>query len=197
MATIQENLQTLRDIKSDLKTSLEAQSKEPTNQFVTYSDLVDSLENPDEITYCVTLDGESKAYAQLHGEEEITLTATANDIRINTSAITDVGYTEGTKEIPSYYSRYGKKLIPAGSEAKLTNHEADYKSLMITIAPLVSTAEESVAVKCVSVEDSIYEATTGTKLSDVTKDINNEIIDLGITVTEKSVLRYFVVREEV
>lgn len=197
MATIQENLQTLRDIKSDIKNSLEAQSKEPTDKFVTYSDLVDSLENPDEITYCVTLDGESKAYAQLHGEEEITLTATANDIRINTSAITDVGYTEGTKEIPSYYSSYGKKLVLADKTATITSHETDYSALMITIAPLSSTVDESVAINYVSVDDSVYEAVTGTKVSDITKDLDNEEINLGITVTEKSVLRYFVVREEV
>ena len=197
MATIEENLQALRDIKAGIKTSLENQNKEPTDSFASYSGLVDDLENPDDITYCVTLDGENKAYAQLYGQEEITLTATANDIRINTSAITGNGYTEGEKEIPSYFSSYGYKIVPANSEATLTIHECDYKKLMVTIATYDSSASESVSVDYTSVEDSMYESKSATKVADITKDVDNEVIKLGITVTAKSVLRYFVTREEI
>ena len=196
MATIQENLQTLRDIKSDLKTSLEAQSKEPTNQFVTYSDLVDTLENPDEITYCVTLDGENKAYAQLHGEEEITLTATANDIRINTSAITDEGYTEGTKEIPAYISQTGKKFVLAGKEATLTIPKHNYSQLQATISHFNTTVDDSVEVVMVTIDDSVYEAKSTNKLADITVDDATMTINFGVTVDQKSVLRYFTMKEE-
>ena len=196
MATIEENLQTLRDIKAGIKTSLENQNKEPTDSFASYSGLVDDLENPDDITYCVTLDGENKAYAQLYGQEEITLTATANDIRINTSAITGNGYTEGEKEIPAYFSRYGYKIIQSGQEVIITGHETDFKNLMITIATYDSSIDESVSVNYVSIDESVYEAKSTTKLSDIEKDLDNEQIKIGITVTEKSVLRYFVVREE-
>lgn len=196
MATIQENLQTLRDIKSDLKTSLEAQSKEPTNQFVTYSDLVDTLENPDEITYCVTLDGENKAYAQLHGEEEITLTATANDIRINTSAITDVGYTEGTKEIPSYISRTGQKFVLAGKEVTLTIPEYNYSQLQAMVSNFNTTVNDSVEVVMVTIDDSVYEAKSTNKLADITIDDDTMTINFGVTVDQKSVLRYFTMKEE-
>ena len=196
MATIQENLQTLRDIKSDLKSSLEAQSKEPTNQFVTYSDLVDTLENPDEITYCVTLDGENKAYAQLHGEEEITLTATANDIRINTSAITDVGYTEGTKEIPAYVSHVGKKIILAGNQIMLTIQKYDYTELQVNISYYNSSLNESVEVFATSIDDSVYETKSTNKLADITIDHDTMTIDFGITAEQKVVLRYFTMKEE-
>lgn len=197
MATIAENLQTLIDQKAAIKASLENQGKEPTEELGTYAELIDTLENPDEVTYCVTVDGENKKYAQLYRSEKVTLTATANDIRIDTSAITDTGYTEGTKDIPVYHSRYGKKILLSGKEAVISNPEYDYKELMASIATYNSSTTDSVSVQYSSVDNALYEAKTTTKVSDITKDSTNLQINLGTTVSEKSVLRYFVTREEI
>lgn len=196
MPTIAENLQTLINIKADIKAALESQSKEPTNAMGTYAGLIDGLENPDQVEYCVTVDGENKAYAQLYGEQKVELTATANDVRIGTSVISSEGYMEGEKEIPAYYSSYGKKSISAGGVAVIP-YQAGYKNLMVSIAPYNSSVSASTAIKYVSVENSMYAVDSTTKLSDISVDTENEQINLGITVDVMSILRYIVVREEV
>lgn len=197
MPTTAELLQTLVDIKAGLKTALEKQSKEPTDAFSTYAGLIDGLENPDKVEYFVTCDGTIKKYAQLVGEEKVELTATANDVREGTSVIVDSGYLEGEKYIPSYHSRYGKKAVTSGSEAIITGDETDYEQIMVSIAPFNSSLDESVAVMYVSVDNAMYEVNTGNKISDITKDVNNEQVNLGIVVDELSILRFFLVREEV
>lgn len=198
MATIAENLQTLVNNKAAIKAALEKKEKNPSDVLGSYAELIEELDNEEQVSYVLTnADGTQKVYAQLSSKEPVTLTAGANDIRLNTSAITNDGYTEGTKDIPAYYSRYGHKFVQAGTEAMIDNHEIDYESLMVTIAPFNSSVDESVSVNYVSIDDSMYEAKSTTKLSDITKDVENETIHLGITVSELSVLRYFVVREEV
>lgn len=198
MPTIAENLQTLVDNKAAIKESLTRKGMNPTDKFSTYAGLIDEMDNEEQVSYVLSnADGSHKIYAQLSSKEPVTLTAEANDIRANTTAITNTGYTEGTKDIPAYFSSYGHKLITEGKEATLTIHEADYKNLMVTISPFNSSYDKSTAIKYVSAEDSMYEANSTTKLSDITKDTENETIHLGITVPELSILRYFVVREEV
>lgn len=202
MATIQENLQTLADIKANIKSSLENQNKAPTNSFATYSGLVDGLENPDDITYCVTLDGESKAYAQLHGQEKVTLTATANDIRLNTSAITNEGYTEGKKDIPVYHTTRGAVAVRPNGEFKITSlkdkDRYDYTELQCLIAPWNTSIEDSVAVDKSVLYDAVYQAGSTEKLADVIKDVANKVIDLGIANgSTPYVIQYMTCKEEI
>lgn len=99
MPTIAENLQTLIEQKAAIKEALQNQGKEPTDSLSSYADLIGSLENPDRIIYCLTVDGVNKTYAQLHSEEKVTLTATEDDIRLGTTAITSSGYTEGKLQV--------------------------------------------------------------------------------------------------
>lgn len=197
MKTIAENLQILVDQKKAIKQSLENQGKEPTEKISTYAGLIDSLENPDQVTYCVTVDGENKAYAVLYGEERAELTATPNDIRLGTTAITDKGITEGEKDIPSYYSAYGSKFALAGSEASIKGYETNYNQIMLSLATYESSMSKSTAVNYVSIGDSLYEVGSGKKISDITKDAENNQIFLGIIPTEILVIRFFLVREEV
>lgn len=198
MATIAENLQTLVNNKAAIKAALEKKEKNPSDVLGSYAELIEELDNEEQVSYVLTnADGTQKVYAQLSSKEPVTLTAKANDIRLNTSAITNDGYTEGTKDIPAYFSMYGKKIVYENEEATLTNHETDYKNLMVTITPFNSSLDESVEVTYASIDDSMYEAKSTTKISDITVDLDTETIHFGVTVTELSVLRYFVVRKEV
>lgn len=197
MPTIAENLQTLIDIKADLKGSLTAQGKEVSDSFATYAGAIDALENPDNIEYLLTVDGETAVYAQLHGEEKVDLTATANDIREGSVAVVNSGVITGEKFIPPYVAAYGTKFALADSEATLDGYETNYNQIMLSLAPYDSSINASTAVNYISIGDSLYEVGTGTKVSDITKDVDNDQIFLGITPTAKSVLRFFVVREEV
>ena len=198
METIAENLQILVEQKQAIKQSLEIKGKNPSDKIATYAGLIDELDNEEQTSYVLSnSDGTQKIYAQLSSKDKVKLTATANDIRINTSAITNKGYTDGEKDIPSYYSTYGSKIIQAGSRAVIDNLEYDYKSLMVTISTFNTNISSSLSVNSTSINNNIYECKSNNKLSSIEIDSVNQRIDLGITVQEKSVLRYFVVREVV
>lgn len=199
MATIAENLQVLVDQKAAIKAALENQGKAPTDTLSTYAGLIDSLENPDEVTYCVTIDGENKVYAQLYGQEKVTLTATANDIRENTSAITNKGYTEGSKKIPSYQSKKGVFYIPANTEIKLFDeNNYNFTKFQATLAVFNNSIDDSVQVDRVTVDEALYKANSTEKLADLSKDDTNAQIDFGITNgNTPAVMRYFIMREEI
>ena len=198
METIAENLQILVEQKQAIKQSLETKGKNPTDKIATYAGLIDELDNEEQTSYVLSnADGTQKIYAQLSSKDPVKLTATANDIRLNKSAITNKGYTDGEKEIPSYYSTYGSKIIQAGSRAVIDNLEYDYKSLMVTISTFNTNISSSLSVNSTSINNNIYECKSNNKLSSIEIDSVNQRIDLGITVQEKSVLRYFVVREVV
>lgn len=197
MATIAENLQTLVDQKAAIKAVLEEKGKDPTDELGTYPTLISELDNEEQISYVLaTSDGTQRAYSQLSSKTPITLTATADDIRLNTSAITDVGYTEGTKDIPAYHTQTGRKIIEANSGVSLTLHKYDYTKLHVTLAKYNTSITDSVEVVASSVDDAVYEAKATTKLADITIDANTETINFGITADVKSVLRYFIMKEE-
>ena len=184
MPTIAENLQTLLDHKAALKTALENQGKEPTDALGTYPGLIDSLENPDQITYCVTVDGVNKAFAQLVGEEKAELTATENDIRENTVAITGKGITTGTKDIPAYHTTRGAVAVLPNDDFViniLKGDRYDYTELLCLIAPYNTSMRDSVAMDRTVIYDAVYTAGSTEKLADVVKDAANKAINLGIT----------------
>lgn len=199
MATIAENLQTLINIKANIKAALENQNKTPTESFATYPDLIDGLENPDNVSYCVTVDGEKKVFAQLYGEEKVTLTATPNDIRLDTSAITNEGYTEGEKEIPSYQTTRGAVAIRANGEFKITSlkERYDYTELFCVIAPYNTSLSNSVAADKTVLYDAVYPVGSTEKLADVIKDAVNKVVDLGIVNGEQPyVIQFMTYKEE-
>ena len=197
MATIAENLQTLIEQKAAIKAALDNKGKEPTDALATYAGLINELENEEQISYVLTnADGSQRAYAVKNAEEAISLTATENDIRINTTAITDTGYTEGAKEIPAYFSTYGKMFAQANKEAVINVPEYDYKNIMVSIGTYNNSVSESTKVTYVSIDNAMYEANTTNKVSDITIDTTNKQVKLGITPSVLSVIRYFIVREE-
>ena len=145
----------------------------------------------------VTEDG--KKYAQLNSQEIVELTATANDIRLGTTAVTEDGVTEGTKDIPLYHTVQGIKLIESNSPFTLSfgDEQYDYTKLQAMTAPYNSSLDDSVAVDRVVIEDSIYLPGTTDPISAVTKDDANKSINFGIMNGESpSVIRYFTYREE-
>lgn len=199
MATIAENLQTLLDQKAAIKAALENKGKAPTEELGTYAGLIDTLENEEQISYVLTNgDGSARAYAVKSAEEAITLTATENDIRQNTTAITDKGYTEGQKEIPSYNTKIGVRVIEANTDIVLPESKKyDYTEIQATLAIFDTSLSASVQVDRVTVDDALYTANSTTKLADLTKDHENEQVDFGVTNGDKiAVMRYTIIREE-
>ena len=197
MGTIYDKLNHLKNSKNAIKAALEVKGKKPTEALSTYAQSITELDNEEQVSYVLAnADGTQKVYAQLSSKDPITLTATENDIRQNTSAITNTGYTQGTKDIPAYHSQTGLKVIPAGSEVSITLPKHDYSELQVILSKFNTSVYDSVEVVATSIEDSVYEAKATTKLADITLDDATETINFGITADVKSVLRYFTMKEE-
>lgn len=183
MATIAEKLQTLVDIKENFKSVLDTKGKEPTDKFDTYPGLISELDNEEQVSYVLKTSNGSRAFAQLSSKQPVKLTATANDIRINTSAITNEGYTDGEKEIPSYQTTKGYVAVFPNEKFKISSLQKDfydYTELQCLIAPWNTSVENSVAVDKSVLYDAVYAAGSTNKLADVVKDAVNKAIDLGI-----------------
>ena len=146
----------------------------------------------------VTEDGEE--FAQLTTQEAIELTATANDIRLGTTAVTEKGVTEGEKDIPEYHTTQATKYIRPNEQFTLTffDKQYDYTELQAMTAPFNENLSSSVAVDRVVIEDTVYLPGSTEPISTVTKDDENKSINFGIMNSDiPSVIRYFMYREEI
>lgn len=133
-------------------------------------------------------------------EEEVPLTATANDIRIGTTAVTDTGVTTGEKEIPAYYVTEGARKITAGSPflLKIRNGRYAYTKLQALFCEYNTTTSASVLTDRVVINDSVYPVNSTEAIAEVTLDDTAETIVFNITNTGDNayVLRYFSYKEE-
>lgn len=148
-----------------------------------------------ENTYVIE-DIDGNQYTGVSVDKYTLFTATDNDVREGAVYASDGGISTGTKFIPPYYVRCGYKYVSAGKEANISCPEYDYQNIIVTIATYNTNWQQSTILKYVSIDNSLYNVVDNTKVSDITVDYENERINLGITVNEKSVLRYFIVREE-
>lgn len=133
-------------------------------------------------------------------EEEVTLTATPNDIRLGTTAVTGAGVVEGEKVIPTYHTYEGNRAIPAGSNCTIYLPDLDtydYTKLQVIICPFNSSVAGSVSAEQVCIEDHIYNVKSTTPIADVSKNSETKMIELGITNNSGTllILRYFTYKE--
>lgn len=132
-------------------------------------------------------------------EEEVDLTATANDIRLGSIAVTDDGVIEGTKEIPSYYTTEGYKVITNGSKflLPLTKGLHEYTKLQAIICSFNTDMTNSVSAEKVAVENKVYPVRSTISDAEVTVANNPSVIDFGISNTsgKPCILRYFTYKE--
>lgn len=131
-------------------------------------------------------------------DEEVDLTATANDIRIGTTAVTDEGVVDGAKEIPSYYVSEGYRIVNAGSNFILPTNDFDYDKLQVLFCRFDGNLDNSVYTDKIVINDGVYSVSSTAKLSDVAKKGAESYIDFGIVnnTEHRYVLRYFMYREE-
>ena len=111
--------------------------------------------------------------------------ATPNDIRIGKTAATEQGVTLGEKEIPSYHTIEGTKLITPGKEIIISFSaydvpHYDYTKLQTIICSFNTSLSNSVAAQKVSIGDAVYNVNSVEKLSSIIKNDNNKQIEFGI-----------------
>lgn len=166
---------------------------------IAFGDLVEQssgLELPPN-TY-ILVDEAGNEVAATFVDEPVTLTATANDIRKGTTAVTSDGVITGEKEIPAYHTTEGFKLIPSGSTYQISGlAHYNFTKLQAIICRFSGSMSKSVAAEKVSIEGNVYDVGSNEALANVTVDDDMESINLGIANenTSPCVLRYFTYRE--
>lgn len=130
-------------------------------------------------------------------DQETVFTAGDNDVREGMVYASDSGVSTGTKDIPPYYANYGAKFVLANKEATIYIPKHDYNNLLITISTYNTSIEQSVELVYVSIENGMYTVSNKEKVSDISIDTATQYIKLGVTVSEKSVLRYSIIMEEI
>ena len=134
-------------------------------------------------------------------EQPILTDATANDIRLGKTAVTENGLVEGEKEIPAYHTTEGVEIIQAGKEFRILIRESDrynYTKMQAIICPYNKSLANSVSAEKVCINNNVYVVGDTTSLSTVTLDHDNKEIVLGITNDTDNIflIRYFTYKEE-
>lgn len=154
--------------------------------------------DPEDKTF-ILVDANGNEIVAVMTDEEVVLDATANDIREGKMAATDDGVTLGTKEIPSYYVTEGFKLIPNGSEFRVSMMDQmhAYTKLQAIFCPFNSNMSKSVSAEKVAINDVVYNVQSTVAESAVTIDDGASSIVFGITNTSGKpyVIRYFTYKE--
>lgn len=127
--------------------------------------------------------------------------ATPADVRINKTFVSDNGIETGENTI-TYRTEQGFVGIKAGKNFSipLYNYDLyDYTKLQCIITPYNTSIANSVAADKVVIGDCVYPTGSTIKLSDVSKDIESQSINLNIVNDSESryIIHYFTYREEI
>lgn len=132
--------------------------------------------------------------------EQVDLSATANDIRQGTTAVTAEGVTTGEKEIPAYHTQQGRRLVKPGEslDIHMYSDQCNYTGLNVIVCTYTGTVDDSVASEMVVINDKLYPVSSTEALSEVTVDADNQSIKLGIVNTGETplLMRYMTYKEE-
>lgn len=145
----------------------------------------------------ILVDENGNEIAAVLTDEEVDLTATPNDIRLGSIAVTDDGVITGEKEIPSYYVGEGYRIITKGSNIVLPHKLYDYTKIQAAICSFNTNLMNSVAVNKTVILDNVYDPNSTESLSTVVKDHATKSINFGIKNESDGtyILRFFMYKE--
>lgn len=167
------------------------------NKSYTPDEMIQAVTNiMNSVTYILT-DQYGDEIPAVFVESKTVFDATANDIRIGTTAVTDKGITEGEKEIPSYHTSQGQRLIPAGSRFILPMQYYDYTKLQAVFCLFNTSLDDSVSAVKVALNDGVYAVQSTAIEASITVNNESGYVDFGITNTlgTPCVIKYFSYKE--
>ncbi len=153
----------------------------------------------DDTQMYILQDEDGTEYPAVLVDEETVFDATANDIRKGKVAATDDGVIIGTKDIPSYYTSEGYRLITAGKPFETNPFDYyDFTKLQAIICPFSKTVAASVAAEKVTIGENVHPVNSTDIVATVIRDENGKKINFGLTNDTNSiyVLRFFTYKEE-
>lgn len=170
-----------------------------TTRKFTPDEMIEEVKDVLNATTFVLVDKDGNEYPAVYVDSDVMITATPNDIRKGTTAITSEGVITGEKEIPSYYTTEGYWLIPAGSKFAIPfkNDDYNFTKLQAILCPFTNSIENSVSTDKVSIDGKVYSVNSTEVLSVVSVNSEKREIDLGIVndSTSRYLVRYFTYRE--
>ena len=184
-STLQKLANAIRDVNGETKT-------------YTPDEMIDAVTNiMNSVTY-VLVDQYGNEYPAVYVDSKTVFDATANDIRIGTTAATDKGVTVGEKEIPAYHTYQGYRVITAGSAVKHTGaRKCDYTKMQALVCTYNTSLANSTSTEKVSIDNHVYLVQSSESIAQVSVDLDNSTIDFGITndTSKPQILRYFYYKE--
>lgn len=169
---------------------------------LTLDQMVENVDGIDVMPETVILvDEDGVEVPAVFTDEIVEITATANDIRLGTTAITNEGIITGEKVIPAYHTTEGVTIIPVGSEFTIYIPESDrydYTKIQVIMCPLNGTPDQSVAAAMVAINNEVYMVEESEVIGSLSVDHDSKEIKLGITNSDNVpfVVRYFTYKEE-
>lgn len=145
----------------------------------------------------ILVDENGIEYPAVMVDNPVVLTATRNDVRIGTTAVTEEGVITGEKVIPPYYATEGTKVVTNNSPFVISIRDYDYTKLQVILCPYDKNMANSVSAEKVVINDSLYLVRSTTV--ETTVSVNEELkrIELGVVNTSGSpyIIRFFTMKE--
>lgn len=116
-------------------------------------------------------------------DSEVVFDATRDDVKIGKIFASADGVQEGI-DTRTYRTTHAWSLVLPGEDFSILLEEYDeydYTKFQAMIAEFNTTSLDSTSVSKISINDSVYNVNSTTKLSDVTKNTSSKSIDLNIT----------------
>lgn len=136
-------------------------------------------ETDDTATY-ILVDENGNEIAAVATDEIVEIDGEANDVREGVTVVTSEGITVGTKEIPSYHTSEGYRIVTVGSAFWIPHERYAYTKFQAVICDFNSSLVKSVSAIKVALEDRVYDVQSTTPISSVFKDDTNARVDFGI-----------------
>lgn len=153
----------------------------------------------DETETYILVDVHGNEIAAVATDEVVEITATPNDIRIGTTAVTGDGIVEGEKEIPSYNTYDGSRLVLQNSPLEVPHTKAyDYTKFQAIVCAFNTDSANSVAAIKVAINDNVYGVNSTVSLSTIAKGTDtNRSVSFGINNDSGGicVIRYIMYKE--
>lgn len=152
------------------------------------------IKNPDTI---ILRTDDGSEYAAAMTDEEVMLTADANDVRMGETFVSQKGVDTGEKDIPSYNTKEGYQFVPSGRAFEFIIKNCEYTKLQVLICKFDSSVANSVSTDRVSIDGKVYAVDSTDAIATVMVDSVNKKINLGISNDSETpyLIRYFTYKE--
>lgn len=151
-------------------------------------------------TTFILVDKDGNEYPAVYVESDTVVTATANDIRKGTTAITSEGLIVGEKEIPNYKAVEGCATVKPGRAMDISpfSDMYQYTTLQAIVCKYDTSLDNSVSAEKVVIKDKLYNVSSTIALATVSVDSASQSIKLGVIneSEETRLIRYMIIKED-